>query len=189
MEQNHDDVLNNNSFDIYFNGQSSLNVHCDDACNYTNGFSASDDDALHALNATSPFNSHVSYTSNDNNAIIEQQNPSVNSVSDIFRFVIPGFHIVVIPMSSPLVNLSNLDIQYQFQQFQQDQQDPTFFSSSVSPSQLNQEQSHVSSVNGTSDGINNQSVFIADNLDNLQQQQIDSLGLNYSFSNFNNLHS
>ncbi|GBC21313.2 hypothetical protein RIR_jg24397.t1 [Rhizophagus irregularis DAOM 181602=DAOM 197198] len=94
-------------------------------------------------------------------------NPSVNSVSDIFRFVIPGFHIVVIPMvSSPLVNLSNLDIQYQFQQFQQDQQDPTFFSSSVSPSQLNQEQNNLQ-----------------------QQQQIDSLGLNYSFSNFNNLHS
>uniref|UniRef100_U9U0Z7 Uncharacterized protein n=1 Tax=Rhizophagus irregularis (strain DAOM 181602 / DAOM 197198 / MUCL 43194) TaxID=747089 RepID=U9U0Z7_RHIID len=45
-----------------------------------------------------------------------------------------------------------------------------------------------SSVNETSDGINNQSVFIADNLDNLQQQQqIDSLGLNYSYGNSSKL--
>ena len=50
-----------------------------------------------------------------------------------------------------------------------------FSYSSVSQSQLNQEQNYVSSVDGTSSGGNS-------------AQQQNFLGLNESFSNFSNLH-
>ena len=50
-----------------------------------------------------------------------------------------------------------------------------FSYTSVSQSQLNQEQNYVSSVDGTSSGGNS-------------AQQQNFLGLNESFSNFSNLH-
>src|SRR5207248_6265709 len=90
---------------------------------------------------------HPTYSSNEmqyDNCNTEQasiQHPVMNTLpspqiqtndSEIYRFVIPGFHIIILPMSSPLVNLNNLDLQYQLQQDQL-QQD-----------QLNREQNYVS---------------------------------------------
>src|ERR1044072_7062684 len=43
-------------------------------------------------------------------------NFSQSNNSEIFRFEIPGFKIIVIPTSSPFANLTNLDMQNQFQQ-------------------------------------------------------------------------
>jgi hypothetical protein len=86
--------------------------------------------------------------------------------SEIFRFEIPGFKIIIIPASSPLANLD-----------MQNQQDYTYLNpttSLVGQPQLNQEQSYVSSVNGTSSGGSST---------HYQQQNF-----NESSNNFSNLH-
>jgi hypothetical protein len=88
---------------------------------------------------------------------------SNSSQTEVFRFEIPGFKIIIVPTSSPLANLD-----------MQSQQD-TYLNSTtslVSQSQLNQEQSYVSRVNGTTSG----------NSIHYQQQNF-----NESFNNFRNL--
>ena len=100
--------------------------------------------------------------------------PTVNSLpiqtndSEIFRLVIPGFHIIVLPTSSPLVNLNNSDLRYQLQQ-----------------DQLNQEQSYVSNVSDGS-SINTQSTFIAQHQHQHQyDQQLNCLeSFNNNFRNY-----
>jgi len=62
--------------------------------------------------------SHVSLPLNSPNMITT--NPSQTNHSEILRFEIPGFKIIIIPTSSPTPplygNLNNLDTQNQFQQ-------------------------------------------------------------------------
>jgi hypothetical protein len=82
-------------------------------------------------------------------------NSSQANNSEIFQFEIPGFKIFVVPTSSPFANLTNLDTMQN--QFQQDYtySTPSLYTSMVGPSQLNQEQSYVSSkfsVSGSSGG-------------------------------------
>ncbi|RIA98545.1 hypothetical protein C1645_749631 [Glomus cerebriforme] len=172
------------AFDFYSDGQSSLNVPHDNV----NEFSMSDN---------LPIDEHVDYPatySEEQYNDIPEQNPlsimpplvTFNG-SDIIRFIIPGFQVVLIPMSSPLANLNNEDMQYQFQQ-----DHPSVYSSSVNSShssQLNQEQIVDSSVDGIfSDGINihnDPSTIINDNLQHHYQIQ-NSFDFE-SFSNFNNL--
>jgi Fe-S cluster assembly iron-binding protein IscA len=80
--------------------------------------------------------------------------PSLNQEQN-YVFEISGFKIIVVPTSSPFANLTNLDTMQN--QFQQDYtySNPSLYTSMVGPSQLNQEQSYVSSkssVSGSSGG-------------------------------------
>jgi len=163
-------------FDIYSNGlqQPASNIDLNAAYSYSGGLSASDN-VLHDVTTLTYPSNEMQYNCSTKQASIQHPPqsvmnilPAVNSPqiqtnnSGIFRFDIPGFHIVILPTTSPLVNLNDPDLQYQLQQIQ-----------------LNQEQSHVSNVSDGS-SINTQSTLIA------QQHQHDQQ-LNYleSFNNFN----
>ena len=159
-------VYNSNGFDIYSNAANSLNVACGDmnaACDRTNDFVMSDmapDGRVDLTMQSYPTMSSNEAQYNYVNEQVSIQNPPQSvmntysslpsnplnmtfnppqmptSNSEIFRFMIPGFQIVVIPMTSPFANLSNFDMQYQFQQ------DHAF--SSHNSSQLYQDVSGVS---------------------------------------------
>ncbi|RIA98557.1 hypothetical protein C1645_749666 [Glomus cerebriforme] len=161
--------------------QSSLNVLYDDinaADNYTNDLFMSDNDyATTSMTSfatdgqiDSTYSTPFNETQCNFDATIGQVSPSqsvMNSSlpinladmtinpqtndSEIFRFMIPGFQTVIIPTSSPLTNLSDVDMQYQFQQ-DHTFLDPSLYNPSVSSPQLNQEQNYISSVNGTTTG-------------------------------------
>jgi len=163
-------------FDIYSNGlqQPPSNLDLNAAYSYSGGLSASDN-VLHDVTTPTFHPTYPQYNCSTEQASIQYPPqsvmnilPAVNSPpmqtndSKIFRFDIPGFHIVILPTTSPLVNLNDPDLQYQLQQIQ-----------------LNQEQSHVSNVSDGS-SINTQSTLFA------QQHQHDQQ-LNYleSFNNFN----
>ena len=138
--------------------------------NYTNDL-AVNDNILPAPHATTPMNYDFATQSScneyyRNNSIAEQvsiQNPlqfatsslpdnSFNpsqipiNYSEIFRFVIPGFQIVVIPTSSPFADLNDFDIQYQFQ--------PGQAFSSFNSSQLNQDVSGAYETSGSGNSSN-----------------------------------
>ncbi|CAI2172458.1 4266_t:CDS:1 [Funneliformis geosporum] len=78
-----------------------------------------------------------------------QNNPPIHSLhmnnissSQIKTIEILGYEIILIPTSSPLASLINLDVQNQLQQFN------TYSPYSVNPPQLNQEQDYTFATNG-----------------------------------------
>ena len=70
----------------------------------------------------------------------------INYYSEIFRFAIPGFQIILIPTSCPFADLNDFDMQYQFQQDQA--------SSSYDSSQLYQDVSGVYETSGSGSSAN-----------------------------------
>jgi hypothetical protein len=113
-----------------------------------------------------PLSSAQQYTDQNISSTLNSLNTMIanSSQSEIFRFEIPGFQIIIIPTSPH----ANVDMQ--------NQQDYTYLNpttSLVGQSQLNQEQSYVYSANGTTSGGSST---------HYQQQNF-----NESFNNFNNL--
>jgi hypothetical protein len=100
----------------------------------------------HANSATQPLYYAPQYADQYISSPLNTLNNS--SQSGIFRFEIPGFNIIIVPTSSPP---ANLDMHNQFQH-DHNYLDLSSYTSSVSQSQLNQEQSYVSNVNGSSSG-------------------------------------
>jgi len=98
-------------------------------------------------------------------------NPPFNS-PEIFTCEIPGYDVIFIRKPSQLVTLNNL-------------QDHA--SSTVNPLQLNQQQSYVYGINGTSVGGSSVNAISTPNVyDNNLQPQQNSLEFNGSFNDYNN---
>ena len=88
----------------------SLNVISSTQYNYVNGQALIQNPPQTIMNTPFP----LPVDSSHDMTLNPPQTPTDNS--EIFRFAIPGFQIIVIPISSPLAYLNNFDMQNQFQQ-------------------------------------------------------------------------
>ncbi len=152
------------------------NVHESDFSGFINNGLQQPTNVIQAERSSTNPNNNLGVSSyNTNNVPATYVNTQINSPfnsPEIFTCEIPGYDVIFIRKPSQLVTLNNL-------------QDHA--SSTVNPLQLNQQQSYVYGINGTSVGgssvnaINTLNVY--DN--NLQPQQ-NSLEFNGSFNNYNN---